>query len=173
MHTRPDGVTQTYSRAAGSAVPCKHGPTLSYTHICSEPMASREAGSRLQLQLTHTNPTHTDPRRQSPSERHTHAHRRATVGGIWRGWVHRLMRTRTHIYTQSGVKQGLQEQPRANKQEENSLITSGCAGGREGGRESRPGEGVIFHTGPAMSALPVRVLEAGVQACAALSSTHL
>lgn len=35
------------------------------------------------------------------------------------------------------------------------------------------GGGVIFHTGPAMSALPVRVLEAGVQACAALSSTHL
>lgn len=46
-------------------------------------------------------------------------------------------------------------------------------GGSKGGRESRPGEGVIFHTGPAMSALPVRVLEAGVQACAALSSTHL
>lgn len=45
-------------------------------------------------------------------------------------------------------------------------------GGSEGGRVGW-GEGVIFHTGPAMSALPVRVLEAGVQACAALSYTHL
>jgi hypothetical protein len=45
---------------------------------------------------------------------------------------------------------------------------------REGVRErEQAGGGVIFHTGPAMSALPVRELEAGVQVCAVLSSAHL
>lgn len=54
------------------------------------------------------------------------------------------------------MKQGLQEQARAEKQELNSLITSGC---ERQGRDGAP-----------MSALPVRVLEAGAQASAATSS---
>lgn len=63
----------------------------------------------------------------------------------------------THM--EPGEKQGLQEQARAEKQELNSLITSGC---ERQGRDGAP-----------MSALPVRVLEVGARASAASSPTAL
>lgn len=83
----------------------------------------------------------------------------------WQGYCQLSMSGYTrYVYVDSKVKQGLQEQPRANKREFLNHIRM-CR--REGVREG------YAEGGPAMSALPVCVLEAGVQACAVLSSTHL
>lgn len=82
--------------------------------------------------------------------------------GVWQGWAPRLAGVRTPIHalwteaSATGTTKG--------KQTRGEFLNHIRMCRREGaGREGRPGGGVIFHTGPAMSALPVRVLEAAVR----------
>lgn len=177
MHTHPDRVTKTYSRAAGSAIKCIHVPTLSHTHIYSESTASRKAGSRVQLKLTHK------PSTYRPTT--TITLKNASEGNCRWGLARVGTQSRAHACAHTHIHKVWSEARATGttkgKQTRGEFLNhirmcrreGGRERGKEGGRESRPGEGVIFHTGPAMSALPVRVLEAGVQACAALSTTHL
>lgn len=135
VHTHPDRVThtQTHSRVAGSDIKHIHVPTSSHTHIYSEPTDSREAGSSVQLKLIYKPSTYRLMTTINPRRINTCTAGQLPAGFIKGGYIGSGVCILVH--TQSGVKQGLQEQPRANKQEENSLITSGCAGGREGTME--------------------------------------